>query len=123
MRHFKFTVSLIALFCLLRLVRAEKIIALLPASGTVQAPQDFARNTAAAISAASLQAPYATCLPQALLARIVLGRRGYTAQIHIGVNRKDSLFLAHAWTTSGDLIVSGGPKEFVEEYKVIKILE
>lgn len=49
------------------------------------------------------------CLPEALAGRLMLSRRGYDAELHIGVRRDDQGELtAHAWLQSGTCIVIGG---------------
>lgn len=58
---------------------------------------------------ASRYVPHATCLTQALAARILLGRRGLPAGVHIGVARDASRgFEAHAWAESEGVVVCGG---------------
>lgn len=50
-----------------------------------------------------------TCLTQALAAQVLLERRGYPAQLHIGAVRgEQGQFQAHAWVESGGRIVIGG---------------
>jgi hypothetical protein len=60
------------------------------------------RHTAASI-------PGATCLVQALAARVLLGQRGLPARVRIGVGRaEDAALRGHAWVESGGVIVVGG---------------
>lgn len=61
---------------------------------------------------ASRYVPRATCLVQALATQILLGRRGYAGQVHIGValNGKSG-FRAHAWVESQGEILIGGSEE------------
>ncbi len=49
------------------------------------------------------------CLPEALAGRLMLQRRGYEANLHIGVRKGEKGdLLAHAWLESGPSIVLGG---------------
>jgi hypothetical protein len=119
----KFVLSLASVALALRLFGTEKLLRILPASGPIAAPENVAQRVAAGVSYASAKVPSATCLPQALLARFILGRRGYHAAIHIGVRTADGELAAHAWTVSGDTIVSGGPRESLVDFKPIRILD
>ena len=52
--------------------------------------------------------PAGTCLTEALAGYVLLGRRGYSTDLRIGVTRDaGGRFLAHAWLEKGDLIVIG----------------
>lgn len=49
------------------------------------------------------------CLPQALVVRWLLRRRGYSASLQMGVTKDESdKLLAHAWVESGGEILIGG---------------
>ena len=62
-----------------------------------------------AVRAASRYGPRATCLSEALAARILLGRRGHASRLHIGVARDEAKeFRAHAWLECQGAIVMGG---------------
>ena len=62
-----------------------------------------------AVERASERVPQATCLTQALAIQILLARRGYHSQIHIGVAKnKEGLFQAHAWVECEGRILVGG---------------
>lgn len=117
----KFTASLFLIYIALRLFRAERLIAYMPPSGVCAAPDNVAKRFAAGIRIAAANVPFATCLPQALLARYLLGRRGYQATIHIGVKDIGGDYTAHAWTMSGTNIISGGPEASVAEFKPITV--
>jgi hypothetical protein len=53
--------------------------------------------------------PRATCLTRAIVASVMLGRRGMPASIRFGVARDVAgKFIAHAWVESGGRIVIGG---------------
>lgn len=119
----KFVLSLASVAVALRIVGTEKLLKILPSSGQIAAPENVTRRVTAGLQYASAKVPFATCLPQAVLARFLLGRRGYHAAIHIGVRTADGELAAHAWTVSGDTIVSGGPREALAEFKQIRILD
>ncbi len=119
----KYIIALVCMFLALRVAKAETLIKILPPSGKHAAPDKFAKRIATGLMLAHRRAPFATCLPQAMLARLLLGRRGYHAAIHIGVKMEHGEMAAHAWTISGETIVSGGPKDAVSQFKQIKILD
>jgi hypothetical protein len=51
----------------------------------------------------------ATCLTQALTVQMLLGRRGYPTQLHIGVTQDDSGQLkGHAWVEREGQVLIGG---------------
>lgn len=60
------------------------------------------------IVAASRFVPAATCLPQALVGKILFAENGYITQLHIGVYKDcDSQFEAHAWLSLNDKVILG----------------
>lgn len=62
-----------------------------------------------AIEAAGRRIPNATCLTQALAARVLMRWFGYSAQLCFGVARKkDGSLRAHAWVERGGRAVLGG---------------
>jgi hypothetical protein len=62
--------------------------------------------------------PGTKCLPRALATQVLLGRHGYGAELHIGVNTdSQGRFQAHAWVETGGRVVIGGPE--VTGYKPI----
>lgn len=64
-----------------------------------------------AVRVSSKFVPAATCLTRAIAVRTLLGRRGYDAQIHIGVAKsEDRGFHAHAWVELDGSILIGGPQ-------------
>jgi hypothetical protein len=68
-----------------------------------------------AVPAASRYVPRATCLTQALSAQVLLARRGYPAELRIGVARDShGAFNAHAWVEHDGRIIVGelGYEEF-----------
>lgn len=119
----KYVLSLASIALALRIFRAEMLFRILPASGQIAAPEKVVKRLAAGLAYASAKVPSATCLPQAALARLILGRRGYHAVVHIGVRTVDGKLAAHAWTLSGDAVVSGGPQEALTDFKLIRILD
>jgi hypothetical protein len=61
------------------------------------------------VTVASRYVPKATCLTQALVTQILLGRRGYPARLHVGVAKSERGRLqAHAWLESQGRVVVGG---------------
>lgn len=65
-----------------------------------------------------------TCLMQALAAHVLLGRRRYPTQLHIGVTRDDNgKFLAHAWLESHGTVVIGGEALILQRYKPLLALD
>lgn len=119
----KFVVALAFIHFLLQTLGADRVLRFIPRSGTKPAPDNVSRRIMAGLQYASAKIPAATCLPQALLARVVLARRDYQAVIHIGVRTVDGELAAHAWTTSGDTVVSGGPREALVDFRQIKIMD
>ncbi|SRR6266545_852444 len=62
-----------------------------------------------AVTRASRSVPGATCLTQALAAKVLLERRGHPTRVRVGISRSEgALLLAHAWVESGGSIVLGG---------------
>lgn len=47
------------------------------------------------------------CLPQALVARLILSLCGYSSVLSLGVKDDGTALAAHAWLTSGELFVCG----------------
>ncbi len=72
-------------------------------------PGPAAQRVARAIAVASRYTPWdSNCLAQALAAGAMLRMRGAASVLHIGVARPGDSLEAHAWLTSGDLVVCGG---------------
>lgn len=57
------------------------------------------------------------CYPQAIAAKIMLRRRHIPATLYIGVNKKDDIFRAHAWTLSQDIVLTG--KKVASDFSVL----
>lgn len=68
-----------------------------------------------AVATAARVVPGATCLPQAIVARRILRREGYPADLRIGVSVQQTGFAAHAWVESEGRILVGTPQSG-EEY-------
>jgi hypothetical protein len=70
-----------------------------------------------AVSITSHYVPAATCLTQALVAKLLLGRIGHHAVVRIGVMRSPGEELqAHAWVESRGKIVIGGSESSLKRY-------
>jgi hypothetical protein len=70
-----------------------------------------------AVTVASVYVPFATCLPQALAAQMLLRWHGYSAKVRIGVAHTEMRRLeAHAWVECAGQIVIGGSAETVARY-------
>ena len=62
-----------------------------------------------AVTRSARSVPGATCLTQALAARVLLERRGHPARVRVGITRTESAdLLAHAWVESEGRVVLGG---------------
>lgn len=74
-----------------------------------------AQDVAWAVRSASRVVPGATCLTQALAAKLVLSRRGYASRLRIGVARGPARQLrAHAWLEANGFVVVGDSR--IEEF-------
>jgi len=88
------------------------------ASGTLT-PGQAARvdRVAHAVNVMSLRFPWRSdCLVRALAARRWLAASGVSSRLHIGArHEEDGTFMAHAWQTVGERLVSGGdPSPYAE---------
>ena len=71
--------------------------------------QPSVEEIAWAVRRVSRAVPGATCLTQAVAARLLLSRRGHDSRLEIGVTRAAGNRLrAHAWLETKDLVVLGG---------------
>ncbi|HEX6900575.1 MAG TPA: lasso peptide biosynthesis B2 protein [Thermoanaerobaculia bacterium] len=76
--------------------RVERLFA--PASRETKGGEEEVARLAWATAAAARRHLYPMrCLPRALCLRWLLGRRGFAAELRIGVTREDGELLAHAW--------------------------
>lgn len=57
------------------------------------------------------------CLTEAIVAKILLRRRGVASTLFLGVNKENNSMTAHAWLCCGEIFVVG--KKGVEKFKVV----
>ena len=57
------------------------------------------------------------CLAQAIAAKMILKRKGFSSTLYLGMARDEKKFKAHAWVRSGNIIVTGHCG--LEDYKII----
>lgn len=71
----------------------------------------LASEIAWAVTRAARYVPFgAVCLPQAMAARFMLGRRGIASVLHFGAAKgRDKPFDAHAWLDAAGVEVTGYP--------------
>ena len=82
-----------------------------------EATLDAARRVRWAVESAARVLPWhPVCLPQALAAKAMLGRRGIESTLYLGVDVTRELD-AHAWVRVADVIVTGGPRD--ERFSVV----
>jgi Transglutaminase-like superfamily len=75
-----------------------------------------------AVQVASRYVPKATCLAQALTAKMLLESAGFPANLHIGVARgEQERFEAHAWVETDGRVISGGSE--LERYSPLLLWE
>jgi hypothetical protein len=73
------------------------------------APPASRERIAWAVTRAGRFVPGATCLTQALAAKVLLERNGHPARVCVGISRTEGArLLAHAWVESEGCIVLGG---------------
>jgi hypothetical protein len=71
-------------------------------------PANSADSLARAVSAVARFVPRASCLTQALAARVLLSQSGHDCRLEIGVRKDPRKRLeAHAWVVCGDRVVIG----------------
>lgn len=76
-----------------------------------------------AIARSSRVIPGASCLTQALAARVVISRLGIGSNLRIGVGKDEAgKFIAHAWLDCGAMIVVGGA-DSPGKYSVLPSIE
>jgi len=69
---------------------------------------------AGAVRSAARLVPGASCLTQALAARVLLEQGGHSSRLHIGVSREHGDFEAHAWVEhDGSIIIGEIERAFV----------
>jgi Transglutaminase-like superfamily len=70
-----------------------------------------------AVTSASRYAPWATCLTQALTAKVMLARNGHESTLRLGVARSEAgRFQAHAWVENNGSVVLGGSDTSLKRY-------
>jgi hypothetical protein len=73
-------------------------------------PGPAAEHVAWAVATASRAVPQATCLTQALAARILLATQGHASRLHLAVRKEPGVSLAaHALVECQGRIILGGP--------------
>jgi hypothetical protein len=66
------------------------------------------RRVGQAVTIAARNVPWnAVCLPQAIAAKAMLARRGHGSAFHLGATIENEKVSAHAWLTSGTVVVVG----------------
>lgn len=94
-----------------------RVVYRLPARTQSAAPRCSIEQIGWAVAVAGVYLPFATCLPQALTAHVLLRRNGHAADLKIGVARDDRGRLeAHAWVESTGRIVIGGSAGSLARY-------
>ena len=85
---------------------------------TANEQSQLAEDIGWAVTRAARYVPFrAVCLPQAMAARVMLGRRGVASVMHFGAAKgTDKPFDAHAWLDAAGIEVTGYPvaKNFAE---------
>jgi len=67
-----------------------------------------ARRIAAAVTRTAKHVPWkAVCLPQAMAAKWMLRRRGFSSTLYLGVTKREASLEAHAWLRVGNQVVTG----------------
>jgi hypothetical protein len=71
-----------------------------------------------AVTVASRYVPSATCLTQALVTKLMLGRFGCHVSVRIGVARSEAgEFEAHAWVESKGRVILGGSESSLKRFR------
>jgi len=75
-----------------------------------QPSSEFLERVGFAVRAAANNVPWrSNCFPQAIAARMLLRRQGFSTTIHLGVEKDGEGDIAgHAWLTCGETVVVGG---------------
>jgi len=83
--------------------------------GKVATDKEQAEQIVRATKAASNYVLYATCLTQALVAKVLLARAGYDVQLRLGVMKDEQEnFQAHAWVESEGRVLIGDNNQLSE---------
>jgi len=99
--------------------RLSERLAVDPDATADQPSSEFLERVGFAVRAAGNNVPWlSNCFPQAIAARMLLRRQGYSTTIHLGVEKGGEGDIAgHAWLTCGETVVVGG--EDLERYTVM----
>ncbi len=97
-----------------RLLGLTGIAVLAPEEAAAPAAAHAARAVGRAVEVAALRLPWRPlCLPQAVVAGLMLRRRGYDAWLCFGARRGDDGLSAHAWLVlpgpGGGIVCGGAP--------------
>ncbi|TAJ88711.1 MAG: lasso peptide biosynthesis B2 protein [Reyranella sp.] len=96
--------TLVAVRCALHLVSIKRLRAW---AGHLREGNRPAAPIIWSVRAAARRVPGATCLSSALALQRLLSSAGHPSQIHIGVIRDASGFMAHAWLVHDGVVVIG----------------
>jgi hypothetical protein len=98
------TATLVAVRCALHLVSIERLRAW---AGHLREGNRPADPIIWSVRTAARRVPGATCLSSALALQRLLSSAGHPSQVHIGVARDASGFMAHAWLVHDGVVVIG----------------
>jgi hypothetical protein len=96
--------TLVAVRCALHLVSIERLRTW---AGHLRKGNRPADSIIWSVRTAARRVPGATCLSSALALQRLLSSAGHPSQVHIGVARDTSGFMAHAWLVHDGVVVIG----------------
>jgi hypothetical protein len=100
----KAAATLVAVRCALHLVSIERLRSW---AGRLRQGDRPAARIIWSVRTAARRVPGATCLSSALALQRLLSSAGHPSQVHIGVARDASGFIAHAWLVHDGVVVIG----------------
>jgi hypothetical protein len=100
----KAAATLVAVRCALHLVSIERLRSWAGHLREANRPVD---RIIWSVRTAARRVPGATCLSSALTLQRLLSSAGHPSQVHIGVARDASGFMAHAWLVHDGVVVIG----------------
>lgn len=100
----KAAATLVAVRCALHLVSIERLRSWAGHLREANRPVD---RIIWSVRTAARRVPGATCLSSALTLQRLLSSAGHPSQVHIGVARDASGFMAHAWLVHDGIVVIG----------------
>jgi len=100
----KAAATLVAVRCALHLVSIERLRSWAGHLREANRPVD---RIIWSVRTAARRVPGATCLSSALTLQRLLSSAGHPSQVHIGVARNASGFMAHAWLVHDGVVVIG----------------